>query len=384
MKMSTRSWKVLVVVVMVSSVVLAPMAKASCFPAIFNFGDSTSDTGGIHASFPGSTPAEYSPYGMTYFGKPNVRYSDGRLLIDFLATGLGLNFLSPYLQSVNSNFQQGANFATAGATVQQVTYLSPFTLPYQIKQFNEFYANVQSVLSAGAGTDRLPTSMSIFSDALYTIAIGGNDFTYGYTRLGMGPSQVESYLPQVVSGVTNAIQDLYNHGARNFMVWDIEPQGCLPYMLTLIQHTASDLDANGCLYNYNNAATYYNGLLKTALTNLQGSLSGANVIYLGMYDIKYNLMTNLTQNGFVSGVKACCGVPSAFNYNTQVNCGSTGTVNGVYLAAQTCTNPAQYTVWDGVHNTDAGNHYLAHQIFSGNYFTPQFNQLVDGCDLSPF
>lgn len=67
------------------------------------------------------------------------------------ATGLGLNFIDPYLQSVTSNFQQGANFATAGATVRDVTYLSPFTLTYQVKQFQEFYNSVQSVLNSGAG-----------------------------------------------------------------------------------------------------------------------------------------------------------------------------------------------------------------------------------------
>jgi hypothetical protein len=47
--------------------------------------------------------------------------------------------------------------------------------------------------------------MSIFGNALYTMSIGGNDFTYGYTK-GQTPAQVEQYLPQVVSGITNAIQ----------------------------------------------------------------------------------------------------------------------------------------------------------------------------------
>ncbi|CAM6125605.1 unnamed protein product [Calypogeia fissa] len=382
-KMSMRSWKMLVVVVIISSVVLAPVAEASCFPAIFNFGDSTSDTGGIHASFPGSTPAEFLPYGETYFGKAGVRYSDGRLLIDFVALGLGLNFIDPYLQSITSNFEQGSNFATAGATVEDVTYLSPFTLTYQVKQFVEFHDNVQAQLTTNPGNVRLPASMTLFGDALYTIAIGGNDFTYGYTK-GQTPAQVETYLPLVVSGITNAIQTMYNYGAKNFLVWNVEPQGCLPYTLTLIPHAPTDLDANGCLIAYNNAAQFFNGLLKTALANLQTTLVGANVILLDMYQIKIDLLGNLTQNGFVSMTVACCGVPSAYNYNTQVNCGSSGTVNGVLLTAVTCPDPSQYVVWDGVHNTDAANRYLAHQLFSGNYLIPPFPTLSATCDLSPF
>lgn len=70
---------VVVVVVMVPSAV-----TASCFPALFNFGDSQSDTGGIHATFPSYTPAEYPPYGETFFKTPQYRYCDGRLLIDFI------------------------------------------------------------------------------------------------------------------------------------------------------------------------------------------------------------------------------------------------------------------------------------------------------------
>jgi len=54
------------------------------FEAIFNFGDSNSDTGGFHAAF----PAQPSPYGMTYFKKPVGRASDGRLIVDFLGNDL--------------------------------------------------------------------------------------------------------------------------------------------------------------------------------------------------------------------------------------------------------------------------------------------------------
>lgn len=55
--------------------------SSSCqFPAIFNFGDSNSDTGSVSAVF---GPFRL-PYGMTYFHKPSGRLSDGRLIIDFI------------------------------------------------------------------------------------------------------------------------------------------------------------------------------------------------------------------------------------------------------------------------------------------------------------
>lgn len=55
--------------------------RLSCnFPAIYNFGDSNSDTGGSSAAF---WPAN-DPKGETFFHRPAGRGSDGRLIIDFM------------------------------------------------------------------------------------------------------------------------------------------------------------------------------------------------------------------------------------------------------------------------------------------------------------
>lgn len=51
------------------------------FPAIFNFGDSNSDSGCLVAS---GIESLDPPNGQSFFGHPSGRYSDGRLLIDFL------------------------------------------------------------------------------------------------------------------------------------------------------------------------------------------------------------------------------------------------------------------------------------------------------------
>ena len=61
------------------------LSKCS-FPAIFNFGDSNSDTGGLSAAFGQAPP----PNGETFFHTPSGRYSDGRLVIDFIGTSISL------------------------------------------------------------------------------------------------------------------------------------------------------------------------------------------------------------------------------------------------------------------------------------------------------
>lgn len=52
--------------------------------AIFVFGDSLSDTGNVIAAFPFYADAENWPYGSTFFHAPSGRYSDGRLIVDFM------------------------------------------------------------------------------------------------------------------------------------------------------------------------------------------------------------------------------------------------------------------------------------------------------------
>lgn len=61
------------------------------FPAIYNFGDSNSDTGGRSATYL-RIP---SPYGNSFFGKSSGRFSDGQVVIDFI----GMFYSSMYNDS---------------------------------------------------------------------------------------------------------------------------------------------------------------------------------------------------------------------------------------------------------------------------------------------
>lgn len=68
----------------------------SChFPAIYNFGDSNSDTGGKSAAMWEINP----PNGETFFGKPSGRYCNGRIVLDFI--GKWLSVLESILLSGN-------------------------------------------------------------------------------------------------------------------------------------------------------------------------------------------------------------------------------------------------------------------------------------------
>lgn len=70
-----------VVTIFLSISAAAAAAVDFNYPAIFNFGDSNSDTGGLVA---GIGEILDPPYGQTYFQRPTGRFCDGRLIIDFL------------------------------------------------------------------------------------------------------------------------------------------------------------------------------------------------------------------------------------------------------------------------------------------------------------
>ncbi|CAN1161908.1 GDSL esterase/lipase At4g01130 [Linum perenne] len=186
------------------------------FEAIFNFGDSNSDTGGFWAAF----PAQSAPFGMTYFKKPAGRASDGRLIVDFLAEALGIPFLSPYLQSIGSDYRHGANFATLASTVLLpntslfVTGISPFSLAIQLNQMKQFKLQTVDFHSnsfPGSTSTNLP-SPSIFENSLFTIYIGQNDFTSNLAHIGV--AGVMQFIPQVIAQIVGTIEYTCD---RNYM-----------------------------------------------------------------------------------------------------------------------------------------------------------------------
>ena len=75
----------------------------------------------------------------------------------FSANTFGLPFLSAYLNSLGSNFTNGANFATAASTIRLPTSIipaggfSPFYLDLQYDQFVQFKSRTQQIRKRGKG-----------------------------------------------------------------------------------------------------------------------------------------------------------------------------------------------------------------------------------------
>merc|ERR1711915_880550 len=115
-------------------------AEDDCeFPAIFNFGDSNSDTGGLSAAFGAAPP----PNGESFFHKPAGRYCDGRLVIDFI--GASYKELLPKLDYFNKalyTFDVGQNDLTAGYFLNMTVDQVKAFIPDLISQFSPIIKNI--------------------------------------------------------------------------------------------------------------------------------------------------------------------------------------------------------------------------------------------------
>ncbi|KAK8526393.1 hypothetical protein V6N13_017431 [Hibiscus sabdariffa] len=364
-----------IIISLILSMTLLPTPGSSSgpctFPAIFNFGDSNSDTGGLSAAF-GQAPA---PNGETFFHTQAGRYSDGRLIIDFIAESFGLPHLSAYLDSVGSNFSHGANFATAGSTIrrQNTTIFqggaSPISLDVQLVQFSDFRRRSQ-ILNKQGIFDKLLPKEDYFSKALYTFDIGQNDLTAGY-KLNLTMEQVKAYVPDVLHQYSDAVKRVYDLGGRTFWIHNTAPAGCLPYVLDRFLTSAAQLDRYGCGSPFNDVARYFNKRLKDVVIQLRKQLPLANITYVDVYSVKYTLITQAKKLGFMLPLRACCGHGGKYNFNNALRCGGKITVNGKeVLIANSCRNPSVRVNWDGIHFTEAANKWIFEQIANGSFSNP--------------
>ncbi|XP_030469922.1 GDSL esterase/lipase At3g27950 isoform X2 [Syzygium oleosum] len=334
------------------------------FSAVFNFGDSNSDTGAISAALSEVAP----PNGETFFGHPSGRFCDGRLIVDFIAEDLKLPYLSAYLDSIETNFGHGANFATGGSSIRPGGY-SPFHLGIQISQFVRFKSRVTDLYNrlnqskkSSAFSYRLPRPQD-FSKALYTFDIGQNDLAYGFQHTTV--EQVIASIPDILSQFSRAVHQLYEEGARVFWVHNTGPIGCLPYSIIYDQSKPGNLDQNGCVRPQNEVAEDFNKQLKDRILQLRAQLSAAVFTYVDVYSAKYSLISEAKDQGFVDPSSFCCG--SYYGYH--IDCGKKAIVNGT-VYGNPCEDPSKHISWDGIHYSEAANKWVASRILSGFFSYP--------------
>uniref|UniRef100_A0A7N0VMC5 Uncharacterized protein n=1 Tax=Kalanchoe fedtschenkoi TaxID=63787 RepID=A0A7N0VMC5_KALFE len=340
------------------------------FPAVFNFGDSNSDTGGVYAAFHKLPPP---PNGRTFFHRPTGRSSDGRLIIDFIAERLKMPYFSTYLDSFMPNFRRGANFAQGGATILPLDGemfrlgFSPFSLNLQILQFEGFKSRIIELYQTGnsQGMEGHFPSPEDFPKALYTIDIGQNDLFV--TILPMTDGKAKASISNVINHFSSNIEELYKLGARTFWIHNTGPLGCMPYNFIDYPPNPEAIDAVGCIRSFNELAQAFNSQLKDRIILLRSQLRDAVLTYVDLYTAQYTLIKTASAHGFVDPLGFCC----KYHDGDPRGCWEKRHVNGTEINPPSCSDPSKYISWDSVHNTEAAIKWISDHILNGSLNDPQ-------------
>ncbi|KAJ3683063.1 hypothetical protein LUZ60_013290 [Juncus effusus] len=334
------------------------------YNAIYSFGDSISDTGNLCVG--GRDPSltlTQPPYGMTFFGKPTCRCSDGRLVVDFLAEYFGLPLL-PASKASGSDFKKGANMAIIGGTAQNAAFFNSIGVGSKTWNNGPLETQIQWFQQLAPSICGSSSCKAYFKNSLFIVGeIGGNDYNANLFG-GRDPQQTSSYAPKVVEAVYNGIEKLIGMGAVDIVVPSVLPIGCFPLYLSLRQSSsAGDYDGNGCLKSFNNLASYHNSLLKSSVNSLQSKYPNTRIMYADFYAQVIQMVQSPGSFGFTTSMQACCGAGGGkYNYDNNKRCGMSG--------ASACSTPAKYLSWDGIHLTEAAYRQIANGWLNGPYSSP--------------
>ncbi|KAM3752584.1 hypothetical protein ACB098_03G029900 [Castanea mollissima] len=335
--------------------------KVCKFDAIYNMGDSISDTGNLirMKTRNPNLPFFRLPYGQTYFKNATGRCSNGLLMIDYIAKSAGIPFLSPFLDRDAVARGHGVNFAVLDATALPMNVLTANSIPLPLHfsslseqldwmstYFNDTFHNQDD------RDEKLKKALFMVGE------MGGNDYNF-LLLLGKTIEHIRDIVPEVVKTIKDAVTRVIGYGAVRVVVPGNFPIGCLPVYLT-IYHTKNSAayDDFHCLKGLNNLSIYHNDLLKQAIEDLRKENPNAVIVYGDYYNAFQWVYQNAANLGFdaCSVQKSCCGAGGAYDFTFGKTCGIPG--------VPVCSNPDERISWDGIHTTHKANQYMANWIIN--------------------
>ncbi|WOL02107.1 hypothetical protein Cni_G10826 [Canna indica] len=354
----TPTMKPFVVVVFFLLLSSLHLSSSHQYRALFNFGDSMSDTGNVRIG--------HLPYGMTFFGRATGRCSDGRLIIDFIAQDLGFPLLPPNTER-DADFSKGANFAWVAGTTLGFEFFNERGLSRGLWVNASIYIQVdrfEKMLPSICGAPQ--DCKDFLSKSLFIVGeFGGNDYSTGLF-MGRSVDEVSTFVPHVVHAIADGVERLIGLGAVDIVVPGILPMGCFPLYLTNY-HTPDPEDygpKTGCARRFNALSWLHNALLRKALDDLRRKFPAISIRYADYYSQIMDFTLNPLKYGFTAGaLRTCCGNGGGiYNYDQGRRCNDKGFT--------VCENISTHVNWDGIHMTEAAHRVIASGWLYGPYVSP--------------
>lgn len=295
---------------------------------LFVFGDSYADTGNIGKTAANSWKV---PYGITFPGKPAGRFSDGRVLTDYLARFVGIKSPIPYRwRNLGAkHLRYGMNFAFGGTGVFDTLVALP-NMTTQVDFLQELLSN------------KVYTWPDLQS-SVALVSIAGNDYG-AYLARGGSSQTLQSFILLVVDQLVVNLKRLHGMGMKKVAVTSLEPLGCLPQTTV----SSSFQECNG---TQNTAVTFHNLLLSQAVTKLNNETKDSPFVILDLYasfmSVFENKADHLGSSKFENPLKPCC-----MGISSEYSCGSVDESGAKKYTI--CDDPESAFFWDTVHPTQQG------------------------------
>nr|GMC82404.1 GDSL esterase/lipase 1-like [Ipomoea batatas] len=322
--------------------------------ALFVFGDSIFDPGNNNYIKTNTySQANFPPYGETFFKYPTGRFSDGRLIPDFIAEFAELPLIPAYFQTEQLGLINGVNFASAGAGSLVETF-SGFVI--NLKTQLEYFKNVVKELKGKLGDNE---SNKLVSSAVYMLSIGSNDYFNPFTADStiFDSYTHHQYVDMVIANFTNVIKEIYKEGGRKFVIFSVLPLGCIPSTRAL---NIQQKNTSGCFKELQDLAKIHNKALPKHLTKLENTLQGFKYSYFDFFTAITNIIHHPSRYGFKEAKTACCG---SGPYRGIQSCGGK---RGQLKEYELCKDVEDYLFFDHAHPTDKSNHHFATLLWNGD------------------
>ncbi|XP_047173698.1 GDSL esterase/lipase At4g16230-like isoform X4 [Vigna umbellata] len=288
-------------------------------PASFVFGDSLVDVGNNNYIV-SLAKANHDPFGID-FGMPTGRFSNGKTVVDVISGILN-----------NSG-----------------------------EIFIDNFANTREEIISLIGA---PEALNLFKKALFTVALGSNDFLDNYlTPLFSIPERLlvspESFVATLISRLRLQLTRLFSLGARKIVVANVGPIGCIPYIRDV---NLNLYDEDECVTFPNELAQLFNTQLKSLVEELGTKLEGSLFVYADVYHIMEDILMSYKDYGFENPDSACCHVAGRFGGLIPCN-----------RSSKVCEDRSKYVFWDTYHPSDAASVLIAERLL--NCDTPDISPM---------
>ncbi|KAK1436936.1 hypothetical protein QVD17_02720 [Tagetes erecta] len=316
--------------------------------ALFVFGDSNYDPGNNnYINTTAGFQANFWPYGISYFNPPTGRFSDGRIIPDFIAEYAKLPLIPTYLDPKNNEFVYGANFASAGAGILVESYAG-YTI--DLKTQLEYLGDLEKQFRQSLGDEKTD---QLLSDAVYLFSCGSNDYLshadnndnilYPYTH--------EQYVGMVIGNLTDVFKGIHEKGGRKFGISTVAPLACWPSV-------RAHRPGKTCNDELEIIINLHNQQLSKKLKELEKQLEGFKYSVFDLNTEVSNRMKNPSKYGFKIGDSACCGTGP---YGGIYSCGGKRRIKEFHL----CDNASEYFFFDSNHNNEVASRQYAELYWNG-------------------